>query len=566
MKKTIIRLIALTVASLMICAIFAGCGKKDDPKKTSENTETVTEAPGDTGTGTETEINDPEESDSTLYVIKSEHYGVSNAMLSFFLREAFMNTYQSYLSYFGSELMAYLGLSADMPLKDQPFTMGEAEEGVETWYDYFLKMAVEQAEQCLLYREAADKEGITLDDEDLQTIDGIISNISSAAAESDTPFEEYLENLLGKDVTEEVLRNCLELESYASKYVEKVINEADVSEDAVVAIYENDPLSYDVVSYMSYTFRTTDVMEKEEPEDAEAETGEVETEAPAEEDPAAKEEAMAKIKTYADELAAVKDAEEFHDYVYNYSVDVAGADESTAEMIANYSLIEDAGYSEEQEASKWAFEAKKGDTKILTDEEAGTVTVFLLVKERSKNESLPEARAVRHILFGKDDFDDAEAKSKEVYDKWVKDGAKLEDFLSLVTEYSTDPGSKDNGGLYENVQKGKMVAEFEDWMFDENRKTGDYGLIETQFGWHIMYMESEPQWISMIKSEIKSKAYDDNLERLHEEYEITVSEDDFMVADIAEAGEENEETSPNVTDEIPESEVPSTEPAAETGN
>ena len=62
-----------------------------------------------------------------------------------------------------------------------------------------------------------------------------------------------------------------------------------------------------------------------------------------------------------------------------------------------------------------------------------------------------------------------------------------ESFAALANKLSEDPGSNTNGGLYKQVYKGQMVSEFNDWCFDESRKVGDTGLVQTQFGWHIMY-------------------------------------------------------------------------------
>ena len=32
-----------------------------------------------------------------------------------------------------------------------------------------------------------------------------------------------------------------------------------------------------------------------------------------------------------------------------------------------------------------------------------------------------------------------------------------------------------------------MVASFNDWCFDSNRKSGDTGIVETTYGFHVMY-------------------------------------------------------------------------------
>lgn len=110
---------------------------------------------------------------------------------------------------------------------------------------------------------------------------------------------------------------------------------------------------------------------------------------------------------------------------------------------------------------------------------------------------------VRHILLmpedenattGEDGYpvysDEAwaacEAEAQRIYDEW-QTGDKSEDsFAQFAMDYSVD-GSASVGGLYENVYKGQMVENFENWCFDEVRKTGDHGLVKTQFGYHIMY-------------------------------------------------------------------------------
>lgn len=63
-----------------------------------------------------------------------------------------------------------------------------------------------------------------------------------------------------------------------------------------------------------------------------------------------------------------------------------------------------------------------------------------------------------------------------------------EDFAILAKENSEDPGSKDNGGEYDFVQKGSFVPEYEDVIF--NKGLGDREiypeLVETDYGWHVI--------------------------------------------------------------------------------
>ncbi len=84
----------------------------------------------------------------------------------------------------------------------------------------------------------------------------------------------------------------------------------------------------------------------------------------------------------------------------------------------------------------------------------------------------------RHILV------ESEEKAKEVFDK-VNKG---EDFAKLAAEYSTDPGSKADGGKLGYFTKGMMVKEFEDAAFA--LKKGEVSKpVKSKFGWHVIKVE-----------------------------------------------------------------------------
>ncbi|MBR3640092.1 MAG: peptidylprolyl isomerase, partial [Clostridia bacterium] len=98
---------------------------------------------------------------------------------------------------------------------------------------------------------------------------------------------------------------------------------------------------------------------------------------------------------------------------------------------------------------------------------------------------------------------------------------------ALAGEYTTDSSSKNSGGLYENVTKGQFVEPYNTWLFDETRKEGDYDLIETEYGWHIVYFISagEPQWKGTIASNLRNDAYESFKEEAAEKYPVTVNDD-----------------------------------------
>ena len=62
--------------------------------------------------------------------------------------------------------------------------------------------------------------------------------------------------------------------------------------------------------------------------------------------------------------------------------------------------------------------------------------------------------------------------------------ANPSNFAALAKANSEDPGSKDNGGEYDNITPGQMVPTFNDFVF--NNSVGSIGLVETDFGFHII--------------------------------------------------------------------------------
>ena len=115
---------------------------------------------------------------------------------------------------------------------------------------------------------------------------------------------------------------------------------------------------------------------------------------------------------------------------------------------------------------------------------------------------------VRHILLltqGKSEAEKADIRKK--MEDILARAKKGEDFAALAKQYSEDPGSKDNGGLYEDFGRGKMVKPFDDAAFSV--PVGQIsGIVETTFGYHILKIETrkkETQPLEQVKAQIGSQ-------------------------------------------------------------
>ncbi len=70
-------------------------------------------------------------------------------------------------------------------------------------------------------------------------------------------------------------------------------------------------------------------------------------------------------------------------------------------------------------------------------------------------------------------------------------------FSTLATEFSADSSNKDKGGDLGYFVPGAMVPAFNDYCFEG--KIGDQGIVETQFGYHIISIEDQKNEQKAIK-------------------------------------------------------------------
>jgi hypothetical protein len=134
-------------------------------------------------------------------------------------------------------------------------------------------------------------------------------------------------------------------------------------------------------------------------------------------------------------------------------------------------------------------------------------------------------------VYSDDDWAACKAEAEKLLQQWL-DGERTEDtFAELANKYSEDTGSNTNGGLYEDLDKDtNFVDEFVDWYMDEERKVGDYGLIKTTYGYHIMYCSDiVAEWADASRNGILSDATAKFLSEAMAEYPMEVSYKDIVL-------------------------------------
>lgn len=394
----------------------------------------------------------------TAVTIDGEKYTVAQA--AYYYGEVC----NQYASMFGQEYL--------QTLKTQEYSSGE----FDTWNDYFKAEAVESLKFVHAAKAAAKADGYTLDAADQATLQANLDNVKKTASDAGYSYKNYLKAAFGATMTPAVFEKCLEEEFLASRYIDQYGEKNFVyTDDEIEAYYQENKNTYDVVD-CAYVV-VNGMPETQTDADGNAiEATDEETEAAMSAAKAAAEEILAAYKAGGDleELASS------HDATYSTSAP-----------------------SPSSNCGMWLFDEsrKPGDADVI-ENDAGSNYYVAVFNGRERNEAL--SYNVRHILVTADNLGLAEgeeasdeqisAKASEILASW--DGTE-DGFAKLANEYSQDGGSNTAGGLYEDVNKGDMVSAFEDWCYEPGRQSGDTGIVESSYGYHIMYFVgygSTPYW------------------------------------------------------------------------
>lgn len=425
---------------------------------------------------------------------QSENYEVDGAMMAYY----FNNQYQQYADY-----ISYFGIDTSKSLKTQQSVFGG------TWFDYFMGLTTEYVEELLALCEAAKAAGYELTEEDKSYIDSSISQLKMYASIYGYTLDQYIVMSIGAGIKEKDIRNALELTVIASSYAEQYQETLNYTKDECEAYYAENAKIFDTVDFMTFTVSRADFAETDEEGNP---TGDLEAARQAAED-------------YARRIAGAPDAETFKSLVKEYIVNVKGEEEDHAEEHIDELLKENVlktNTSYKEVILDWAFAAKADEKNIFSEDDAEgkdvLFNVYYLVSAAGRDETL--TRDIRHILLLNENYankEDAKVEAEAIYAEWEAAGFTEEKFLELNKEYNDDPGSVENGGLYENVAPKDMVTEFDEWLFDSERAAGDHGLIETaDYGWHIMNYVGEtdlPVWQRTAETALKNEAFEATVEK-----------------------------------------------------
>ena len=186
---------------------------------------------------------------------------------------------------------------------------------------------------------------------------------------------------------------------------------------------------------------------------------------------------------------------------------------------------------------KWLFAKDRaaGDVEVIESEGDSTSKYTVVFVTEPAHRSTELTKDVAHILIsastaGYDDTDTsnsvlASEKAKAEAEKILADFRSGEQTLEAFKKLGEEK-TEDSRVVYENVSSGKMVTSFNDWIFDEARKAGDTDIVETEYGWHIMYFigDGKEEWYATATEGVVSEKLEKWYEEASAKYHVTFNE------------------------------------------
>lgn len=496
---------------------------------------------------------------------------LSAAELSYYYVDAISGyqdeVYSQYYSYYGDYWYYMLGFDTTLALNKQ---VKDTEKNT-TWADYFVDQAVESAKSVYALYDDAVANNYKLSEEDQKNLDDSLASLSEYVKKNTDygSVAAYLRSIYGPSASEKSYTEYYTITSTASAYYEDHLDSIEYEVDDYRAYEAEKKHLYNSYSFVYYTINMSSYL-GEGHKDDNGSTFWTDDE---------KDAARVQVKADMQALVAagITDKASFDAAVQSLAInkyDSDGnlvADEKKATATESKDVSYDSMYLNTA-AKEWVIKEERvpGDFDVFPiydsssddeeDESKKIINGYYVVLFNECDTNEVHLANVRHILAkfeggttdssGNTTYSDAEKQAaKTEAEKLLSqfkesvanetDAAKIEEaFAALANKESDDQsGQVTNGGIYEDIYPGQMVEPFENWCFDPDRKPGDTGLVETTYGWHVMFYTSTDE-MTYRDSMIKADMLEDDMTKWHDSLvekatttinNLTFMEYDFVV-------------------------------------
>ena len=445
--------------------------------------------------------------------IRVGNHTLSSVEVNYYYMDTVSNyqqsVYETYYSMLGSSWSLLLGFDTTQPLNEQVLN---SETG-STWADSFMESAKTTIKSTYALYDLAVKNGHQLTEAEQNSIDSTLATFELYAYYYGyEDVDAYLRASYGPGASAESYRNYLKVSMLANSYLTAYSEALEYTAQDLLDYQAKAPYEYNSYTYAAYYLNVNDFLLGGTT--TTDESGK-ETTTYSDEEKAA---AVKSAKSAADLLASGEylDVEQFDTAIkalpHNQENPATASSTKYDELLYSgvSTLFQDwlAGKveSEDEDAEPTFEERKEGELTVIASKsgsgDSEVINGYYVVRFGSVETNDFAMKNVRHVLIafeggttdsstGETTYSDEEkAAAKETAEQllsqWQEAGDLTEDsFANLAKENSDDNASA--GGLYENVYPGQMVENFENWLYEEGRAVGDVGIVESPYGYHIMF-------------------------------------------------------------------------------
>ena len=479
---------------------------------------------------------------------------LNSVQVNYYLTDYIKNVYSKLESQYGSSsyanmMLGFMGIDVNKSLDEQLYD----QQTGQTCGDYYLGEAMAKAKSDYALYAEAEAKGFKLSDDEQASLDSNATMMELyAQLYGYKNADKYLQDMYGYGSSLESYNEYVKITTIASAYYNKYSSDLSYDDAAIRAYEKGKEVNFTSFSYATYTVNLNDYLEGgTTDEDNNITYTDEENEA-----------ARKKAEEIANSLKTATNLEELDKLIVALDINKDKENPTTATVITDklYTAISSA--EEATPLQKWLSDKARVENEITVitnesttyDEEGNaekTITGYTVAVFQGRNENLQKLANVRHLLVsfengstdanGNTTYSDEEkAKAKTEAERLLKEweaGDKTKDsFAELVKANTDDSGSKETGGLYEDIHpQSNYVTNFLNWAIDADRKVGDTGIVQTEYGYHVMYFDSYDELSYrdyMIREEMRSNDTESWYNQILEGKTATVNSKKYLNVDI----------------------------------
>ncbi len=459
----------------------------------------------------------------------------------------FYGQYSDYGTYQDLYVQLYTGLNPAKSLDEQVYN---SETG-DTWADYFIDAAISNATWTYAMVDKANAEGYTLSEDELKSMENVEAFLELYAAYYGySNANGYLKALYGNSATIESYMEYYKTSTLASSFANTYLESLGYTAEELRE-YEADKLNqYNAYTYAFYTIDVDDYLTGGTI--VTGDDGKDTTVYSDEEKAAALAAALADAETLVG--ATISSIEDFDAEIQKLAINADSKTEVTSASFTDQSYYYVDYYANyySTDIRDWVIDDARTEGELTyiaitsTDEDKNETTdgYYVIYFGGSIDNTAKYIGTVRHLLvaFEEDDDDnvtdeakaEAKAKAEELLAEYKAGELTEEAFTALIKEHSDDT----EDGLYEEITPdSNYVENFRNWATAEH-EVGDVEIVETDYGYHIMYYVScEGNYRDyMIENDMIEEAYTEWEEAILETVEFTEGNQKYVNRDMIISG------------------------------